>query len=507
MHIPHHSTSGLLRYNWQWVYTHFRPFLGLMFSPETTIKKALNIGDIRGFSSVISEQNPRPKNRKNGRKWVYMRIFCQIFILLLCGCNKNNRVHLDGERENITFVQKKPLHADHLDTVPVLLPDVKTQTTWPHAGGYSNVDDAHHTLNFPLQKLWSTDVSGGQSKILSLPVGDEEALYVLNGLNQVLKIDQKTGKKVWICSLSAVEYALGGGVCLDEEYIFVGTSAGEAACLNKTTGQIQWKRTLFSPFRGQPLSGGDKVFFLNINNKLFALDRNTGKTLWSHSGSPEHTALLGTASVQLAQGSVIVPYSSGEVFALEQDTGRQQWVKNLISRNRNTHIKAQPLVDDEMIYLVGSGDVFMAIDKASGEIRWQCILGSGTTPVQGINVIFLVTTDNNLVCIYKKTGQIKWTKTLKHPEGKVFDTSQPEDIERMDVKDEQADTLTWSAPLLAGQKIILMSSDGVVCFFNPINGMLKNIIKLPYDFPIGGIVVHNALYILTQTGYLLSYVP
>ena len=55
------------------IYTHsrlFSLFLGLILSPETALEKALNINDIRSFSSVLSEQNLCPKNRENKREWV-----------------------------------------------------------------------------------------------------------------------------------------------------------------------------------------------------------------------------------------------------------------------------------------------------------------------------------------------------------------------------------------------------------------------------------------------------
>ena len=41
---------------------HFLGFLGLIFFPETTLEKALNINDIFNFLSVLSEQNLCPKN-------------------------------------------------------------------------------------------------------------------------------------------------------------------------------------------------------------------------------------------------------------------------------------------------------------------------------------------------------------------------------------------------------------------------------------------------------------
>ena len=57
----------------EWVYTHSRSlsrFLGLIFAPETTPEKTLNIGDIRGSSRTIFESNLCPKNWENDLEWV-----------------------------------------------------------------------------------------------------------------------------------------------------------------------------------------------------------------------------------------------------------------------------------------------------------------------------------------------------------------------------------------------------------------------------------------------------
>ena len=49
----------------------FSWFLGLIFVPETTLEKALNIRDICDFSSIVSESNPCPKNLENDWECVY----------------------------------------------------------------------------------------------------------------------------------------------------------------------------------------------------------------------------------------------------------------------------------------------------------------------------------------------------------------------------------------------------------------------------------------------------
>ena len=441
-------------------------------------------------------------------------IFSCGILTLVGGCLKKDKLHLEGIREDLHLTKHQNIEAEDIKQVPVLLPAESEQSTWANPGGGSGVTYAHHRLNTPLTLKWKVKLDGNatESRSLTLPVTDGQYLYALTGMGQVVKIMKTTGQKIWTKNISVDGTplaTLGGGLCLSNEFILVSTAMGDALCLNKKTGEILWRRALSAPARGQPFCTGDKAFFLTVNNHLETLNIDTGTPLWAHAGILESTSLLGAGAVQLSRGNVIVPYTSGEVFSIDQESGQAQWVQSLSSitslneMQRLSQVKAQPIVDNQHIYLTSNGGIFMAVDKESGYVVWQRDFGSAHTPAQGMNVLFAITTDERLICVHKKTGKVKWIRPLAHPQAQLDDA--PEDIETMNTSTEKAQTLTWSSPMLAGGKLLVFSSDGTILFINPTTGRLKDTLKLPSALPIGGIIVENNLYVATQTGQLFAY--
>ncbi len=439
-------------------------------------------------------------------------------LLVLGGCKKNKeKLQLEGEREYLNLTHTYEIIEDAPKTEPILITTPKDSMLWQNPGGDLGPGDDHYAMDIPFDEEWSTKVSHGgkDSRILTLPVSDGDFLYVLSALGEVHKLDLKTGNKVWVKTITASGRRtgmLGGGLCMDGDKIFAGTGEGEAFCLNKDTGEVIWEKSLSAPMRGQPMAAGDKVFFVTIDNRIAALDMEKGETLWTHGGIEESTALLGGGYVQLAYNSVIVPYSSGEVFGLDQDSGHPLWVQSLSSLSTLSHysripqIKAQPVADRHKAYLSSHGGVFMAVDLGSGMPVWTRQLGSSETPVQGSNVLFTLTNDGRVVCLMKETGKVKWIRKLPKMELKFQDDELP-DLETMDVSQDATGSLTWHSPLLVNYNLFVFGSDGTVLSFNPTTGSLRSSFKLKHNYPIGAIIVNGKMIVVTQTGQIMAYGP
>jgi outer membrane protein assembly factor BamB len=60
-------------------------------------------------------------------------------------------------------------------------------------------------------------------------------------------------------------------------------------------------------------------------------------------------------------------------------------------------------------------------------------------------------------------------------------------------------------PILAGGRLILASSDGLIRKFNPADGTLVSTVELPGGAASAPIVVNGALYVLNTKGDLLAF--
>ncbi len=121
-----------------------------------------------------------------------------------------------------------------------------------------------------------------------------------------------------------------------DNLIYVGTGMGNLYCVNRKTGKILWSKDLIADLKGAlPLHGhseaalidGDKVFWTaggKVNN-VVALNRFTGKLIWSNKGFGEASAYNPPKLIEIPGRHIIVTFSSYHMMGLDASTGELLW--------------------------------------------------------------------------------------------------------------------------------------------------------------------------------------
>ncbi|HEX2975471.1 MAG TPA: PQQ-binding-like beta-propeller repeat protein [Bacteroidales bacterium] len=117
--------------------------------------------------------------------------------------------------------------------------------------------------------------------------------------------------------------------------IYAGTGMGDLFCVN-TSGKLVWSKKLSADFDGiLPLHGhsesalidGDKVFW-NAGGKkhnVVALNRFTGKLIWSSEGFKESSAYNPPKLIRHPAGNILVTFSSYHMMGFDAETGKLLW--------------------------------------------------------------------------------------------------------------------------------------------------------------------------------------
>ena len=103
--------------------------------------------------------------------------------------------------------------------------------------------------------------------------------------------------------------------------------------------------------------------------------------------------------------------------------------------------------------------------------------------------IYLITTDAEVLALSRRDGRIRWVTQLPR-------FRKPED---------RSDRITWSGPLLASDRLILVSSTGSAVSISPYTGELLGELRLPDGAMISPILADETLYVLTDDGDLVAY--
>ena len=220
----------------------------------------------------------------------------------------------------------------------------------------------------------------------------------------------------------------------------------------------------------------------------------TGAGCGSTRGLPESSGLMGAANAAVAGGIVIAPYSSGEIYGLRTDNGRVVW-SDLLTRTGAaallttfSNINGAPVVAGDQVYAISNAGRMAAINLRTGARTWEQILGGTQTPWVAGDFIYLVTNEAELVCLWRRDGRIRWVLPLQRYKN---DNTREEPIQ-------------WNGPVLASDRLVIVSSHGHALAVSPYTGEVLGTIRLPEGAFIAPIVADRSLYILTDSAELLA---
>lgn len=406
-----------------------------------------------------------------------------------------------GDRVSVLSLEQK-LEADpNLSETEVRLPAPYVNADWPQPGGYANHAMYHLEIADEIKRAWRSDIGAGAGKrtqILAPPVVANGKVYALDAECRVTAIDAKTGRRVWRENLTPVrqdsEQGFGGGVAYDNGRIFVTTGFGRVHALDAETGEEIWVKDLTVPFHAAPTANGGRVFATTQDNQLHVLAQDDGRELWSYQGIVEQSSLLADASPAVQGEVVVAPFSSGELYAFRVQNGSMAWTDSLTRTGLMTSmetindIAGRPVIDRDRVYAVSHAGRLVSIDLRSGERIWTRDISGVQTPWIAGDYLYVASSDAELICINALSGHIRWITQL----------------ERYRKPKEKKDPIAWSGPVLAGNRLVLVSSRGRAVSVSPYSGEILGEMKISDGTYVAPVVADGTLYILTQDAELTA---
>lgn len=227
-----------------------------------------------------------------------------------------------------------------------------------------------------------------------------------NAIDGVVAYNRKWGFEVWrLPVLNGVE----SSAILKGSALYFGGNDGQFYRVDAETGNVAWTFPTRIENLSEPTVEEGAVFFLTGANSLYALDAETGKQLWLYS-RPETSSLSirGGSKPAYRNGTLFVGFSDGALVALISKTGQVKWEKQLSRNKRFRDLDSNPLVDGEVVYVIGYDDATYALRSATGDAVWKFEKGGyGGFQMIGDRLYFATTTDE-FVAVDKTTGRQIW---------------------------------------------------------------------------------------------------
>jgi outer membrane protein assembly factor BamB len=428
---------------------------------------------------------------------------------LVAGCStvgglfkKKDKITVPGERVAV-LVNEADIDIDtETAAMPMSLPAAVANDSWAQSGGNARKSVGHLALGQSLGVAWTRSIGKGSDKDGRLgggPVVADGKLFTMDTSGTVRAFDASNGGEVWSARFGEIgdnsASIYGGGVAYDSGRVYATNGIGYVAALDAGTGAAVWTVKPGGPLRGEPSVDAGTVYVMSHDNQLYSLKTADGTTNWSNAAALEIAGVFGSAAPAVGQGTVVAGFSSGELNAYRYENGRQVWQDALARTSITTSvaslsdIDADPVIDSGVVYAVGQGGRMVALDLFSGQRIWELNFGGIATPWVAGEWLFAVNDRAQLIAVNRATGKIRWINQLPR-------------YEKMKSKSGQ---ITYVGPVLAGDRLIVAGSNGALINVDPLSGSFQSQVDLKDGVSFQPVVANNTLYLLTDSGQLIAY--
>ena len=337
---------------------------------------------------------------------------------------------------------------------------------------------------------------------LSVPIIVNGNFIASDSANNIVAFDVSTGKEKWQNTLlhdnKSQKYFFMGGKGTSttnlyfEENIIYATSLNKIIAIDVESGETLWHKDFKDIIAKTPSAYDGKVFVQTVKDNIYALDTKSGDAVWVAHGFSEAVDLIDAKGFSIDDGILVSTNSLGEVIAFDADTGQEIWAHNTLKHNSVSSVdgfKCSVVINDGKVYTCTSDERLIALELKTGNPVFDTDVGTvyGKSFWIAGDVVYLVSEKNLLVALSKHDGRRKWTKELDS------------------LGAGESKLVLWSTPIVAGNAVVLVSSEGKLFKFNSMSGETLQEMEIERKVYLPPLVANGEMYIVSSNGKITLY--
>lgn len=361
----------------------------------------------------------------------------------------------------------------------------------------------HAALGAGTQRIWSAPIGAPDERrhrITADPVVAGGRIFTLDSHERVVAT-ALSGGTAWTRDLTpateAGDSASGGGIAYEGGRVFVTTGYGELVALDAASGAVLWRQRVDALVGGAPTVQNGTVYVAARDATGWAVRAADGKVLWTVSGIAAQSGVTGVSAPAADGDLVIFPFASGQLLAVDAATGLERWSAQVAGTRRGRAIAfirdmtGDPVIAGNVVLAGSSSGRIYAFDRATGAELWNDRDGANGPVLLAGGSAFAVNDQAQLVRLDAATG------------GRIFAIKLP--LYTTDRVKKQDDITVHYGPVLAGGRLFIASTDGLLRAFDPRSGALVAQAAIPGGAASAPVVSGGTLYVVGRDGRLNAF--
>ncbi|WP_081962762.1 PQQ-like beta-propeller repeat protein [Paracoccus sanguinis] len=361
----------------------------------------------------------------------------------------------------------------------------------------------HATLGAGTTRVFSAPIgqpAGKRHRITADPVVAGGRIFTMDSRARVTAT-ALSGGTAWTADATPPgenpDSASGGGIAYEGGRVYVTTGFGELVALDAASGAVIWRQRVEAPVGGAPTVQNGTVYVVARNATGWAVRAADGKVLWTVSGIAGPSGVTGVSAPAVDGDLVVFPFASGQLLAVDTATGLERWSGQVAGTRRGRAIAfirdltGDPVIAGNVVLAGSSSGRINAFDRTTGVELWSEKDGANSPVLLAGGSVFAVNDQAQLVRLDAATG------------GRIYATKLPL-YTTLRVR-KQDDIVAHYGPVLAGGRLFVASSDGVLRVFDPASGAEVGQAAIPGGAATAPVVSGGTLYVAGRDGNLHAY--
>ena len=286
-----------------------------------------------------------------------------------------------------------------------------------------------------VKHLWSTGVGKGEGRrwLRLHPTLDGDKVYAVNDRGELLALDARTGKSLWVANAlnvpgrasklkfwhrETIEAGLSSSPGVGNGMVVVGGRNGEVMAFDAATGAKRWSVRVTSEVLAAPFVGSSRVVVRSNDGRVFGLDPADGARKWVFDRGLPTLSVRGNAAPVGSGGGVFIGYDDGSVVGLREEDGQRLWEQTVAEPegrselDRMADIDGEMIIDGDQLYVVSYHDKLMALNLANGQPLWTHDVGSYAGLALAAGKVLVSDKSGNVWALDRSSGNSLWKQNL-----------------------------------------------------------------------------------------------
>ena len=333
----------------------------------------------------------------------------------------------------------------------------------------------------PARLTWSQTI--GKGGVGFAPVLVNNQVFAASANGAVIRIDAASGQSAWRTNIGK---DLSSGVGSDGETTVVVTRDGDVIALSGD-GARKWSVPLKLDSTTPPAVGVGIVLVRSAENRVVALDLDTGRIRWSFQRTSPSLVLRQANGISMSSGTAYVGLAGGKLVALSLNDGVVRWestvgqAKGGNDIERISDVVGTPLVIGREVCAASTKGNVACFDTNNGQPVWTRAHSSNVGLDIDPRLVVSPTDDSQVIAFARNNGTPAWTQAA---------------FKNRDL----------SAPIMIGNAILLGDRDGSVHVLSKTDGAVLGRMTTDATAIVSQAAVSpKQAVVQTSGGMLLSY--